>query len=56
MDMTCSLLTERLSTYVIVITATAGGIAGFTLFWFLAGAILVTPPVLISILLIRNGT
>ena len=39
---------------VIVITATAGGPAGFTLSWFSAGASLVGPPVLISILLIRS--
>ena len=38
----------------IVITATAGGAAGFTLSWFSAGASLVAPPVLISTLLIRS--
>ena len=38
----------------IVITATANGAAGFTLSWFSAGASLVAPPVLISILLIRS--
>ena len=53
-DITYSLLTEGLSTQVIVITATAGGPAGFTLSWFSAGASLVGPPVLISILLIRS--
>jgi hypothetical protein len=53
-DITYSLLTEGLSTQVIVITATAGGAAGFTLSWFSAGASLVTPPVLISILSIRS--
>ena len=53
-DITYSLLTEGLSTQVIVITATAGGAAGFTLSWFSAGASLVAPPVLISILLIRS--
>ena len=53
-DITYSLLTEGLSTQVIVITATAGGTAGFTLSWFSAGASLVAPPVLISILLIRS--
>lgn len=54
-DITYSLLTEGLSTQVIVITATAGGAAGFTLSWFSTGASLVAPPVLISILLIRSG-
>ena len=48
------MLTEGLSTQVIVITATTGGAAGFTLSWFSAGASLVAPPVLISILLIRS--
>jgi hypothetical protein len=48
------LVTEGLSTQVIVITSTAGGAAGFTLSWFSAGASLVAPPVLISILLIRS--
>lgn len=52
---TYSLLTEGLSTQVIVITATAGGAAGFTLSWFSAGASLVAPSVLISILLMRSG-
>jgi hypothetical protein len=53
-DITYSLLTEGLSTQVIVITATAGGAAGFTLSWFSTGASLVATPVLISILLIRS--
>lgn len=53
-NMTYSLLTEGLSTQVIVITATAGGATGFTLSWFSAGASLVAPPVSISILLLRS--
>jgi hypothetical protein len=53
-DITYALLTEGLNTQVIVITATAGGAAGFTLSWFSTGASLVAPPVLISILLIRS--
>lgn len=53
-DITYSLLTEGLSTQVIVITATAGGTACFTLSWFSSGANLVAPPILISILLIRS--
>jgi len=48
------LLTEELSTQVIIITATPGGSAYFTLSWFSAGAILIAPPVLISTLLIRS--
>lgn len=51
---TYALLTEGLSTQVIIITATAGGAAGFTLSWFSVGAALVAPPVLISTLLIRS--
>ena len=38
----------------IVITATVGGAAGFSLAWFSVGVSLVAPPVLISILLIRS--
>lgn len=53
-DINYGLLTEGLSTQVIVITATAGGAAGFTLSWFSAGASLVAPPLLISTLLIRS--
>lgn len=53
-DITYSLLTEGLSTQVIVITATAGGAAGFIISWFSAGVTLATPPVLISIFLIRS--
>ena len=53
-DITYALLTTGLSTQVIVITATAGGAAGFTISWFSAGASLVAPPVLLSIVLIRS--
>lgn len=49
-----SVLTEVLSTRVIVITATAGGAVGFTLSWFAVGASLAIAPTLISILLLRN--
>lgn len=55
-NITYSLLTQGLSTQVIVITATAGGAAGFTISWFSAGASLVFPPVLISVLLLRSFT
>ena len=51
-----SILTERLSTQVIVLTATAGGAAGFTISWFSVGASLVFPPILISVLLLRSFT
>ena len=51
---TYSLLNEGLSNQVIVITATAGGAAGFTISWFSAGASLIAPPLLISILLLRS--
>ena len=55
-NITYSLLTEGLSTQVIVLTATAGGAAGFTLSWFSVGASLVVPPLLISVLLLRSVT
>lgn len=54
-DITYSLLTQGVTTQVIVITATAGGAAGFIISWFSAGASLVAPPVLISMLLIRSA-
>lgn len=54
-DISYLLLNEGLSAQVIVITTAAGGAAGFTLSWFLAGASLVAPPILISALLIRNA-
>ena len=53
-DITYSVLTERLSTQVIVLTATAGGAAGFTFSWFSAGISLVASTVILSILLIQN--
>lgn len=55
-NITYSILTEGLSTQVIVLTATAGGAAGFTISWFSAGASLVFPPLLISVLSIRSFT
>jgi len=53
-DITYAVLTEELSTQVIVITVTTGGAIGFTLSWLSAGVSLVAPPALISILLIRT--
>ena len=53
-DITYALLTEGLSTQVIVITATAGGTLGFTVSLFSVEASLVAPPVLISYLFIRS--
>ena len=55
-DITYAFLTKELSTQVIILTATVGGAAGFTLYWFSAGAALVAPPILISILLVRSVT
>jgi hypothetical protein len=55
-DITYSILTEGLSTQVIVLTSTLGGAAGFTLSWFSVGSILVSPPLLISALLLRSAT
>jgi hypothetical protein len=55
-DITYSILTEGLSTQVIILTSTLGGAAGFTISWFSVGAILVSPPLLISVLLLRSAT
>jgi hypothetical protein len=54
-DIIYSILTEGLSTQVIVLTSTLGGAAGFTISWFSVGAILVSPPLLISVLLLRSA-
>jgi len=53
-NVTYSILTEGLNTQVIVLTATAGGTAGFTISWFSAGASLVFPPMVISLLFVRS--
>lgn len=53
-DISYLVLTEGLSTQVIVITVTAGGAAGFPLSWFLAGASVITPPLLFLIFSIRS--
>jgi len=55
-NITYSILTEGLSTQVIVLTSTIGGAAGFTVSWFSVGATLVSPPLLISVLLLRSAT
>ena len=54
--MSYTVLTEELSTQVIVFTATLGGAASFTLSWFSIGASLIAPPLLISMLLLRSLT
>jgi hypothetical protein len=53
-DISYFLLNQGLTTQVIVMTATAGGVAGFTISWFSVGASLVAPPLLISAILMRN--
>lgn len=53
-NITYSLLAQQVSTQVVIITATAGGTAGFVISWFSAGATLVSVPILISILFIRS--
>ena len=50
------ILSEGLNAQVIVVTTTVGGAAGFACSWFSVGAILVSPPVLISVLLLRSVT
>lgn len=49
-------LTEGLSTQVIIITATAGGTAGFIVSWFSAGAALVSPVLLSTVFAVRSAT
>ena len=53
-DITYGILTEGVSTQVIVITSTMVGVAGFTISWISAGATLVAPPLLVSSLLLRS--
>jgi hypothetical protein len=51
-----AIINEGLSAQVIVMTTTVGGAVGFALSWFSVGAILVSPPLLISALLLRTAT
>jgi hypothetical protein len=55
-EMTYSILTAELSNQVIILTSTLGGGVGFTISWFSVGAVLVFPPLLTSILLLRSST
>jgi hypothetical protein len=48
------IISEGLSTQVIIITASTGSAAGFALSWFSVGAILITPSLLFSVLLLRS--
>jgi len=48
------IILDEVSTQVIVIAITTGGAAGFTASWLLAGTMLVTPPVIASVLLLRS--
>jgi hypothetical protein len=54
-DISYAVLNQRLSLHVIVITSSVGGATGFALSWFSVGAILVSPPLLISVLLLRSA-
>nr|WPV76512.1 hypothetical protein [Naviculales sp.] len=53
-NITFLILNKQLSTHVIVLTATVGGAAGFTISWFSVGVSLFLPPLLISVLLLRS--
>ena len=55
-NLTYFIFKEGLNVQIIVITATVGGAAGFTISWLSAGASLVFPPLLISGLLLRSFT
>jgi hypothetical protein len=54
-DLSYLILKEGVSSQVIVVTMTAGGITGFVLSWISVGAILVSPGILISFFLLRSG-
>jgi hypothetical protein len=53
-NITYAILSQGLSVQVIVITSSIGGVAGFVLAWFSVGAILVSPSIIISALLMRS--
>ena len=53
-EITYAVLTEGLSTQVIVISSTAGGAAGFTWAWFTVGATLAAPTAIVSTVLLRS--
>jgi hypothetical protein len=53
---TYAIISEGLSAQTIVMTVSVGGATGFVLSWFSVGAILVSPPLLISVLLLRSTT
>jgi hypothetical protein len=50
-----SVLTDGLSVQMILVTSTVGGTVGFIVAWFSAGAALIAPPLLTSILLLRSA-
>jgi hypothetical protein len=51
-----AIINEGLNAQIVVITTSVGGAAGFAFSWFSVGAILVSPPVIISALLLRTAT
>ena len=53
-DVSYTLCMDELSTHVVIKTVTAGGILGFTISWLSAGAALLTPPILLSLTLMRS--
>lgn len=53
-DITYAVLNEAMTPQVIIITSTVGGIVGFSISWLSAGASLLTPPLLLTIFLLRS--
>lgn len=53
-DITYAVISEGISTQVIVITTTTGGAVGFVASWFLVGASSIIPPLFASIFLLRS--
>jgi hypothetical protein len=51
-----AIMNEGLNAQIVVITTSVGGAAGFAFSWFSVGAILFSPPVIISALLLRTAT
>jgi hypothetical protein len=51
-----AIINEGLNAQIVVITTSVGGAVGFAFSWFSVGAILVSPPVIISALLLRTAT
>jgi hypothetical protein len=54
-DLSYVVLTEEVSTQVIVLSSTTGGASGFTLAWLLAGSVFFVPVTIFSMIVLRSG-